>query len=442
MTMPPLSRMRVLNLAWPVVLAQAATSMTSVVDVTVMSIYGDKFEIGAVGVAAAAFGFIYWGFGFLRMSTTGLTAQAVGAGKLAESRSVLQRALLLGLAFAVMLILIFPFLKWVSFAIFQAEADVERLGREYFDTRIWGAPALLMSYGINGWLLGTGRTRALMAYQVVLNGMNAGLDWYFVAELGWGPAGIGAGTSIAEWASLAFGLWLVRDGLKDRQSLFELNALKDLIAANRDIMIRTLALIFCFAWFVNSGAKQGTANLAGNEILLVFLTVAANVLDSFAFVTEKEVGEAYGSGNRARVQRSIRVTGELALLFGTITAVVFYIAGGGVIRSFVSDPEARDAAIAFLPYCAAVPIMGIAAWQLDGVFIGATQGRALRTAGVISMVLYVMTDIFLAQAYGNHGVWAAFLAMYIYRAVCLGAYWPSLMKQLHASAPELSSPNA
>lgn len=430
MTAASLSRMRVLHLAWPVVLAQAATSMTGVVDTIVMSVYGDKFEIGAVGVAAAAFGFIYWGFGFLRMSTTGLTAQAIGAGKPAESHAVLQRALLLGFVFAGLLIILFPLLKWASFAVFQAEAEVEELGRSYFDTRIWGAPALLMSYAINGWLLGMGRTRALLAYQVVLNGLNAGLDWYFVAELSLGPAGIGAGTSIAEWAALGFGLWLVRDGLKGQGNLLDVAALKELVSANRDIMIRTLSLVLCFAWFVNSGAQQGTANLAGNEILLNFLTVAANVLDAFAFVTEKEVGEAYGSGDRARVERSIRVTAQLAFGFGFAVSIVFYAAGVGVINAFVNDAEARASAIAYLPFCAAVPIVGIAAWQLDGVFIGATQGRALRTAGLISMGLYIATDILLARSFGNVGVWSALLLLYIYRAICLGLFWPSLMSRL------------
>ena len=439
MTTVSLSRMRVLHLAWPVILAQAATSMTGVVDTIVMSVYGDKFEIGAVGVAAAAFGFIYWGFGFLRMSTTGLTAQAIGAGRPEIGRAVLQRGLLMGFVIALMLVVLFPLLKWASFAIFQAEPRVEDLGGEYFDTRIWGASALLMSYAINGWLLGMGRTRALLANQIVLNGLNAGLDWYFVAELGWGPAGIGAGTSIAEWASLAFGLWLVRDGLKGQVKLFELAALKELLSANRDIMIRTLSLVLCFAWFVNSGAQQGTANLAGNEILLNFLTVAANVLDAFAFVTEKEVGEAYGSGNRERVKRSIRVTAELAFTFGVAISVIFFAAGAGVINLFVNDDEARAAAITYLPFCAAVPIVGIAAWQLDGVFIGATQGRALRTAGMISMGLYIATDLLLAKSFGNVGVWSALLLLYVYRAICLGAYWPSLMTQLLARKSALQS---
>ena len=164
------------------------------------------------------------------------------------------------------------------------------------------------------------------------------------------------------------------------------------------------------------------------------------MLDSFAFVTEKELGEAYGAGDRDRVQRAIRVTSELAIFFGALTAMSFLIAGGAVIASFVNDDEARLAAIAFLPYCAAVPVVGIAAWQLDGMFIGATQGKALRTAGVASMIMYVATDLLLARYYGNHGVWMALLTMYIYRAACLGAYWPSLKAQLIDRRQDIKSP--
>ena len=433
----PLTRRHVVRLAWPVILAQAATATTGVVDTIVMGWFGDKFELGAVGVAAAAFGFIYWGFGFLRMSTTGLTAQAIGANRSEESRAVLQRALILGFVFSACIILLFPFLKWASFAAFQAEARVEDLGRDYFNARIWGAPALLMTFGISGWLLGVGRTRAMLALQIVMNGVNAGLDWYFVAELGWGPSGIGAGTAIAEWVALGFGLWLVRGGLKPAGSLLDRAALKSMFMANRDIMVRTLALLFSFAWFVNAGARQGTAQLAGNEVLLQFITVAAFVLDGFAFIAEKEVGEAYGAKDYYRVRRAVRITTELAFAFGAATSLLFLFGGGAIIEAFVQDVEAREAAIAYLPYCAVAPFIGVAAWQLDGVFIGATQGRALRNAGLVAAVLYIGTDIYLSGLFGNTGVWIALLTMYVYRAICLGAFWPSLARQLHAGEPTI-----
>jgi MATE family multidrug resistance protein len=415
-----LSRSKVLNLAVPVMLAQAATATTGVVDTIVMGVHGDKVDLGAVAVASVVMSFLYWAFGFLRMSTTGLTAQAAGADDRVEVQSTLQRALLLGGALGLAILVLSPLLKLIVFQPFSATEDVKSLARAYFDARIWGAPAVLMGYGITGWLLGTGRTGQLLAFQIVMNGVNAGLDIWFVAGLDWGPAGIGAGTAIAEWVSLGFGLILVRGGLTRSKDLFDRARLSALIDANRDILIRTLALL-------KSGASLGTAELAGNEVLLQFVSVSAFVLDGFAFVAEKEIGEAYGARNRARLIRAMRVTTELAFAFGAAISLTYFAAGGLIIESFVSDPEARAVALAFLPWCAVIPLLGLPAWQLDGFFLGATQGKALRNAGVASCLLYVATDLALRPAFGNVGVWSAFLTMYAWRAAALGLYLPSLI---------------
>ncbi len=423
-----LTRARVLSLAWPIVLAQAATATTGVVDTAVMGRFGTAVELGAVAVAAVTFSFVYWSFGFLRMSTTGLTAQAEGAADRAESRAVLTRAAVLGLALGLALIVLFPLLRQIALAAFQAEAAVERTADLYFDVRIWGAPAALVGYAISGWLIGTGRTRELLVVQVVLNGTNAVLDAVFVAIFDLGPAGIAAGTAIAEWVALAVGLWIVRSDLALPGGLFERAKVMALLAANRDIMIRTIALLFSFAWFVNSGARVGTAQLAGNEVLLQFITVSAFVLDAFAFVAEKEVGEAYGARDPMRLRRAVRLTSEFAFGFGAAFSIVYLLGGAVVIEAVVADPSARAAALAFLPYCAAVPIVGVAAWQLDGIFLGTTRGRALRTAGVTAAILYVVTDLILAPRFGNTGVWIAFLLMYAYRAISLGAFWPGLLR--------------
>jgi len=424
----PLTRSRVLALAWPIVLAQATTATTGIVDTAVMGLYGTAVDLAAVAVAAVSFSFIYWSFGFLRMSTTGLTAQAEGAGDRTESRAILVRAALLGLVLGVALIVLFPLIRQIAFAAFQAEAIVETRAGTYFDVRIWGAPAALVGFGINGWLIGTGRTRALLAMQIVLNGTNAVLDAWFVAGLDLGPAGIAAGTAVAEWVAVGAGLWIVRTELRLPPMLLARDKLVALFAANRDIMIRTLALLFSFAWFVNSGARVGTAQLAGNEVLLQFITVAAFVLDAFAFVAEKEVGEAFGARDPARIRRAVRLTSEFAFGFGALFSVIYLVGGAVVIEAVVADRAARDAALAFLPYCAAVPIVGVAAWQLDGVFLGTTRGRALRTAGVLAALLYVVTDLVLAPRFGNTGVWVAFLLMYVYRAAGLGTFWPGLMR--------------
>lgn len=430
-----------MRLAVPVMLAQVAIAATGVVDTAIMGLSGDKADLAAVAVASAAFGFIYWGFGFLRMSTTGLVAQAVGSGDHAGARAVLQRGLLLGVVVGTAIFALGPVLKLLVFMPFGVEPDVESLAKGYFSARIWGAPALLMQYAITGWLLGTGRTGALLAMQIVMNGVNIILDIWFVMGLGWGPAGIGAGTAIAEWVAVAFGIVIVFKALKREPGLFDRAALLDMFNANRDILIRTLALLFCFAWFIRSGAMMGTAQLAGNEVLLQFITVSAFVLDGFAFVAEKEVGEAYGGRNPVRLRRAMRVTTELALISGVLFSAVYFLGGGVVIETFVKDEEAKAAALAFLPYCAIVPLIGIPAWQLDGFFLGATRGAAMRTAGVFSAIAYVSMDLLLRPIWGNTGVWLAFLSMYVFRAGALAVFLPSLLKASEGQPQPLQPQN-
>lgn len=430
MTHPELSRTQIFRLAVPVMLAQAATASTGVVDTLVMGLYGSKEDLGAVGVAAVAVNFIYWAFGFLRMSTTGLTAQASGAGQTHEVNAALQRALLTGAVMGTLLLLLSPLLRLVVFDPFDATETVKSLAGEYWDYRLWGAPAILMGYGITGWLLGTGRTGQLLIFQILLNAVNCALDLWFVASLEWGPAGIGAGTAMAEWTALICGLWIVRQGLKGRaEGLFSREKLLLMFSANRDILIRTLALLFAFAWFVNSGADLGTAVLAGNQVLLQFVSVSAFILDGYAFVAEKEIGEAWGSKQRARLIRAMRLTTELALVSGAVIALTYYLMGGWVIEHFVADPDARAAALNFLPYCAIIPLLGVPCWQLDGFFIGGTQGRALRNAAVLTTVLYVITDLVFTTYFANTGLWLAFLLMYLYRTFSLGVYLPGFIRQ-------------
>ena len=441
MTSLPLTRTKVLALALPIMLAQAATASTGVVDTIVMGLNGTKVDLGAVGVAAVVMNFIYWAFGFLRMSTTGLTAQASGARDSVEVGAVLQRALLAGGALGLAILALSPALKLAVFEPFAATDAVKTLAATYWDARIWGAPAVLMGYGITGWLIGTGRTGQLLAFQIVVNGTNAALDYGFVSWLDWGPAGIGAGTAIAEWAALGFGLLLVRSHLaRSGEELFDRAKLTALFHANRDILIRTLALLFAFAWFVNSGASLGTATLAGNEVLLQFVSVSAFVLDGFAFVAEKEVGEAYGAKNRPRLIRAMRLTTEIAFGFGAIIALTWALAGGWLIEAFVADPDARTVALTYLPFCAAIPLIGLPCWQLDGFFLGATQGKALRNAAIVTTLLYTISDLLLSHHYGNAGVWIAMLLMYVYRALALGYYLPALLRRVSGRAEDDSKP--
>ena len=433
--MPPaaLSRSHVLALAWPIILAQMATASTGIVDTAIIGHYGTASDLAAVGVAAVVFNFLYWGFGFLRMATTGLTAQAEGAGDGQERNAILARALLLGAGLGLLLLFLFPVLTPAALGLFQASPDVEAGAAAYFGARIWGAPAALMLYGLTGWLIGTGRMRALLAVQVLMNAVNGGLDWLLAGWLGLGPAGIGAGTAMAEWAALGAGLLIVRGHLGRGAPLLDGPRLAALFSANLDIMIRTLALLFSFAWFVNSGAGLGTVVLAGNQVLLQFIAVSAFVLDAFAFVAEKEAGAAWGARDRERLIRAMRVTSELALLCGAVFSLVFWLAGPCVIAVLVSDPAVQATARAYLPWCALVPLIGVAAWQLDGLFLGTTQGPAVRNAGLMAMLAYLASDLILTPYLANAGLWTAFLLSYVYRAGALALYLPGMMRRLEAA---------
>lgn len=430
---PPLTRRRVLALAWPVILAQAATATPGLVDTAVMGRAGTATDLAAVAVASVTFSFVYWAFGFLRMATTGLTAQAIGAGDGGEVRALLQRGLLVGLGLGLAIQLLFPLWRGAAIAGFGASVGVEAEAARYMGARVFGAPAALMGFAINGWLLGTGRTRGLLAFQLVLNLSNAVLDATFVGVLGWGAAGIGAGTAIAEWLALGVGLWLVRAGLPRAPGLLDRGRLTALFQANADILVRTLALLSAFAWFVNAGAGLGDAEAAGNQVLLQLIAVSAFVLDAFAFIAEKETGEAVGAGDLRRLDTAMRRTTELALGAGLGFSLLFGLAGGPLIRAFIADPAARQVAQACLPWCAAVPLLGVPAWQLDGIFLGATRGRALRNAALVATALYIGLDLLLRD-HGNTGVWWAFLAMYLLRAVALLPGLPGLRRAVRGGA--------
>lgn len=431
-----LTRLAVVRQAWPVVLAQAATASTGVVDTVVMGWTGDAADLAAIAIASVTFSFVYWGFGFLRMATTGQTAQARGAGDHGEAAGVLGRALVVGFGLGVALWALFPVIKVVALGLFSATAEVEGRAAAYYGARILGAPAALVGYALNGYLLGTGRTRALLGFQIVLNGTNALLDAFFVTQLGWGPAGIGAGTAIAEVCAAGVGLWWVRRDLPAARQRIRgrPGAWSSLLSANRDIAIRTFAMLGAFGWFSNAGALLGTAVLAANQVLLQFVAVAAHVLDAVAFIAEKEVGEAFGARDRPAMLVAIRRTTEVALAGGALFTIGIALLGPPILDAVVLDGAARAAAHRFLPWCAAVPLLGVAAWQLDGVFLGTTRGRALRNAAMVSTALYIGTDLLLRPALGATGLWLAFLATYVYRAGTLAVALPALLRDAQADS--------
>ncbi|HAQ34776.1 MAG TPA: MATE family efflux transporter [Alphaproteobacteria bacterium] len=436
----PLTRKDVLLRAWPLVFANAAVPLAGVADTFVLGLRGDASDLAGVALGAAIFNIVYWSVYFLRMGTTGLTAQASGADDEAEVQRTLVRALLLAGVIGLLVWLIRVPLAELGFAILQGGPQAEAQGTAYFTARSWGALPAFGVFALTGWLIGLGRSSETLIVHGVISAVNIGLDLWFVLGLGYGPGGVGAATAIAEGCGLIVALALLwrilprrgglTTGLLDRAALLDPGAIRRMIDINLNLMLRTWAMIAGFTWFANAGARQGTVALAGNHVLLQVITVWAFVLDSFAFIAEAESGRAVGRKSIAHMRRTLRLTSEAALGAGVILGGLTLVFGPGVLTAVIGDPAARRAAIDFLPYCAAVPVLGAMAWIFDGIFIGATKGAMLRNASFASVAIYLVADLVLAPPLGNHGVWIAFLVYYIARAGALAAFYPALEKRL------------
>ena len=427
----PLTRAAVARQAWPIILANAAVPALGLVDTAVIGHYGSATELGALALGALLFNFVYWSFGFLRMGTTGFVAQARGAGDEAEVRAAFARALLLGGGIGVALLL----LQWpvtaLYFALMDGSAAVESVAGDYFRARIWGAPAALALFAVSGLLIGLGRSRELLFVQLLLNGLNAGLDVWFAGVLGLGARGIGFGTAIAEWATCAVALVVVLRVLRARHQdpallfpwrrIVDLPRIRQALAANADILVRTLCLLAAFGWFANAGARFGDVTLAANHILLQLVSFSAFFLDGFAFVAEAHVGAAWGARDRDAFRRAVRLTSGLAGATALLLALALLAAGAPAVQALTSLPAVREAAILHLPWAALYVLLSVAAFQLDGVFIGTTRTREMRNAALLSLAAFLLVAWPAVAAWGNHGLWAAFVAYVVARAAAL---WP------------------
>ncbi len=328
-----LSSRRILKVAIPVVLSNATVPILGAVDTGVVGQLGQAAPIAAVGAGAIILSSVYWIFGFLRMGTTGLAAQALGAGDRPELVALLSRALLIAAVAGAGLIA----LQWAIFTgafwLAPTSAEVEGLARSYMQVRIWSAPAAIAIYGLTGWLIAQERTAAVLVIQLAMNGANIGLDVWFVLGLGFGVEGVAWATFIAEWSGVMLAVWFCRDAFvgsdwRDRVQVFDPARLKRMLAVNTDILIRSVLLQITFASFLLMGGLFGTVTLAANQVLLQFLYITAYALDGFAFAVEALVGRFFGAGDRGRLRRSVVLCGAWGLGTVAVLALAFAVFGG------------------------------------------------------------------------------------------------------------------
>ncbi len=429
----PITHRRVLNVAVPIVLSNATVPILGAVDTGVVGQLGLAAPIGAVGIGAIILSVLYGIFSFLRMGTTGLVAQAKGAGDEAETGALLMRALLIGAAAGAVFVAAQVLLFQAAFALAPASGEVEALAHDYLVIRVWGAPATISLYAVTGWLIATERTRGVLLLQLWMNGLNIGLDLWFVLGLGWGVQGVAVATLIAEWSGLGLGLWLCGAAFRGRQwsnwaRILDRVKIRRMMSVNGDIMVRSIILHGSFTAFLFLGARFGDVTLAANQVILQFLEIAAFALDGFAFAAEALVGAALGAGRRAELRQAAIMTSIWGVGIAVPMALLIWIAGPAMIDVMTTAPEVRVAARTYLPWLVAAPLIGIASWMLDGIFIGATRTREMLHAMVISLAVYVAALVILVPAFENHGLWLALMVLNVTRAITLGLRYPALEK--------------
>jgi MATE family multidrug resistance protein len=426
--------------AWPIILANAAVPLLGLVDTAVIGNVGTVTDLGAIAFGALIFSFVYWSFGFLRMGTTGSVAQALGAADQTEIRAVLGRALILAVVLGLMLIVMQWGIRLVALALLDGSDAVEEVTAQYFSIRIWGAPATLATFVLMGVLVGLGNSRQLLLVQLFLNGLNISLDIYFAGVLDWGVEGIALGTIIAEWSTVVFAMWLITRELNSRREpssefwlrsrLLDAAALKKMLAANRDIMIRTLLLVFSFGFFINQSAKFGDVVLAANYILLQLISFAAFFLDGYAFVVESLVGSSVGARRRDSFDIVVKRSSILALVTATALALLLLVFGDLAVAVLTDLEPVQTAAQGSLFLATIYIFFSFAAFQLDGVFIGASFTRQMRNAAFLSIAVFMFAWWILMDRFGVNGLWWAMIIYVAARADALLLFYPALRKSI------------
>ncbi|MGA8601730.1 MAG: MATE family efflux transporter [Beijerinckiaceae bacterium] len=427
------SHRAVMRIALPMTLAHITTPLLGFADAAVIGRLGQAHLLGAINAGAILFDFIFWGFGFFRMATAGLTAQALGAGDPQEMRAVLMRSLFLAAALGMAIIVLRRLIATIAFAALGASPEVTEAARIYYDIRIWSAPFAFATYAILGALIGRGRTDLGLSLQIAINLVNIALNVLLVYGFGLGIFGSGLGTLIAEVAGTAAGIavmfWLdPRFYDVPRALLFAREKLRRLTAINADIMVRTVALLFSFAYFTSLGARGGDVMLAANAILMNLFMIAAFFLDGFATAAEQMCGQSLGAHDEHGFRGIVRLTSFWCLGFSLFVALAAFV-GGRYFIDFISTNDAvRAYALAYLPYAALTPLLGALAFEFDGVYIGATWTREVRNLMLLALALYLAAS-FALRPLGNAGLWMALLLFLTARSIGQMWLYPGLVRR-------------
>jgi MATE family multidrug resistance protein len=429
---------RTWRIAWPIMLSNISVPLLSAVDMAVVGHLPGPQYLGAVAVGALIFNVVYHSLNFLRMGTTGLTAQALGAENPDEVRAALARAGVLATGIGLAIVAAQWPIIWAGLELIGPAPEVGSLAADYAAIRIWGAPAALFNYALVGWFFGTQNPRAALIMQIFMNGLNIGLDFWFVIGLEWGVVGVAWATLIAEYLAIMLGLamaWRKLNGFGGEwvaARVFDRQRMRRMFTVNGDIFIRSILLQVSFAAITAIGARIGDVTLAANAILFNLLTFSAYFLDGFSQAAEALVGKALGARDRMSFQHAAAAAGRGAVVAGLLLTAVFLLLGPSIIDIMTTVDAVRIETQTYLPWAIAMPLVAVWSFLLDGIFIGSTWTREMRNGMILSSAVYAAALAALVPSFGNHGLWSAIVIFFFARAITLGVRFPRLLQTVES----------
>jgi MATE family multidrug resistance protein len=428
----------IIKIAFPAILANSSAPLVGLVDTWAIGHLPDPAFLAAIGLGSVIFNFLFWAFGFLRMGTTGTVAQARGKSDDAALVAGIWQSMVLALGLGALLLVLQDFILFIAVKALAPPQTATRLMTEYFYIRIWAAPATLLVYAVSGVLFGLAKTGAVLVQQLALNITNAILNVIFVVVLGFGVAGVAWGTLIAQWMAALVGIWLLvqifgmqalMGGLRDARTWL-LSGYRKLVVINGYIFIRTILLMTALTLVMRVAGALGEVEMAASHVVMQYMLLISLGLDGFAHATEALAGAAWGEGRASVFRRWVKLTGVWAALASLIYALLFLVGGDSITAILTDIPTVRTSVGSLMPLVVALPVVAVACYQFDGVYIAATAGAAMMVTMAIAFAIYILALEPFSARWGLQGLWAAVLLFMAARGIAQAIWYPGLEAQL------------
>ncbi|MDE6134032.1 MAG: MATE family efflux transporter [Muribaculaceae bacterium] len=414
-------RSEIMAIAVPAIISNITTPLLTLADTAIAGHLGSAVYLGAIAVGGSMFNMLYWLCNFLRMGSSGLTAQAYGAADNAAAARILYRALVVALLLAAAMLACRGPIASGILRFMDADDATQTLARRYFEICIFGAPAVMATLAINGWLLGMQNSKATMWIAIFTNVVNISVSLSLVYLAGWKIEGVATGTTVAQWAGALLGALIIlfryRPHIPAPREIFERHAFIAFFRINTDIMLRTACLVAVTLWFTHCGASEGTVVLAANALLLQLFTLFSFFMDGFAFSGEALAGKFHGARRYSSLRSLISELMAIGLACALLFSAIYAFAGEEFLNLLADDPEVLDTARRYLPWAIVIPLCGFCAFVWDGILIGLTRTRIMLASMAIAVALFFLIYLSLKHTEGNDALWMAFNAYLMTRGI-------------------------